>query len=124
MSVEVIAEHLDTLIKIPIKDQDPATLKQLQDYRKQLADEFYHKTGDRFDTPHERKMVIFGPLSKLHQYFGYKEIKKPFPPGKAKKVTSVEDRIANCKSFLDFLSTSKNLSPEGMIALSNVWGEP
>jgi len=122
LSIEIISEHLDDLLKIPQNQQDPATLKELQDYRKKLADEFYHKTGDKFDTPHDRKMVIYGPLLKLHDYFGYKKINKPFPPGKAKKAATIEDRIANCDAFMEFIKSGYN--EPYIIALSNVWGGP
>lgn len=125
MSIEIISEHLDDLLKIPMNQQDPATLKQLQDYRKKLADEFYHKTGEKFDTPFDRKMTIYGPLSKLHNYFGYKPINKPFPPGKGKRVVSENERITNCEAFTHYLSTcSPGLTPEMIVALSNVWGSP
>jgi len=128
LSLDVIEQHLDELLKIPMKDQDAGTLKELQDYRKKLADEFYHKTGDKFDTPHQKKMQIFEPLSKLHQYFGYKEIKKPFPPGAGKKVVTTADRIANCNAFIQYMQTlnsTVNLTTDqAAIALSNVWGSP
>ena len=119
MSEDVIAGHLDELLKIPEANQDPSTLQQLQDYRKKLADEFYHKTGEKYDTPYDRKTKIFPDLQKLHAYFGYKEIKKPFAPNKyAKKVVSVEDRIANCDAFLKYV---ENSDANTILALSHVW---
>ena len=70
---------LAELLKIPLVNQDPASLKQLKERRTFLADKFYNAA-----TPQEEKLKMFDELFLLHQYFGYKLPQKPYAKGAAK----------------------------------------
>ena len=114
--------------------QDKTVVEQLSSYRKSLADEFYaneEKDGKKIWTcKYERKLAIFPHLSALHNYFGMKSVNKPFPPGKGKKVVSLQERKDNLANYLQhmqdlFPDGYRNLEVTEKIRLSAiVWGSP
>jgi len=117
-------ENLNDLLKIPQPAQKSETLQLLQNRRKELADIFWHKTADKFDTPYEKKMEIFDELTLLHKYFGYKLPKKPFQP--KSYIISKNQREDNCNDMISYLKKMtvwNSLSPfeQGTI-IAKIWG--